>query len=153
MAADHDLSSGLARSAEVVQVLQRAAAENELVVLLVDAWTTQLDQYQAYMREYDRRNEPATGVMVPWSEQDTEAIENAERLYQGLKAAFPLNTIRADDLFRVRIGTSAAFRQELIDVLVKAQSRIFRSGDVGRWSGSEVWPPRPMIQFPDREDD
>ena len=153
VAADHDLSSGLARSAEVVQVLERAAGENELVVLLVDAWTTQLEQYQAHMREYDRRNEPATGVMVLWSEQDTEAIEQAERLYQGLEAAFPLNTIRADELFRVRIGTSTAFRQELIDVLVKAQSRVFRKGDVGRWSGSEAWPSRPMMQFPDREDD
>jgi FxsC-like protein len=153
VAADHDLSSGLARSADVVQVLQRARVDNELVVLLVDAWSAQIEQYQAHMREYDRRNEPATGVMVPWSEQDTEAIDQAVRLYQGLAAAFPLNTIRADELFRVRIGTSAAFRQELIDVLIKAQSRVFRKGDVGRWSGSEAWPPRPMIQFPEREDE
>ena len=153
VAAEHDLSSGLARSADVVQVLQRARMDNELVVLLVDAWSTQIEQYQGHMREYDLRNEPATGVMVPWSEQDTEANDQEVRLYRGLEEAFPNNTIRADELFRVRIGTSTAFRQELIDVLVKAQSRVFRKGDVGRWSGSEAWPSRPMMQFPDREDD
>jgi FxsC-like protein len=153
VAAEHDLSSGLARSGDVLRVLQRARIDNELVVLLVDAWSTQIEQYRGHMREFDLRNEPATGVMVPWSEQDTEANEQAARLYQGIEEAFPMNTIRADELFRVRIGTSTAFRQELIDVLVKAQSRVFRKGDVARWSGSEAWPSRPMMQFPDREDD
>jgi hypothetical protein len=91
--------------------------------------------------------------MVPWSQYDAEATDNAERLYQDLAMAFPRNIIRSDDLFRIRIGTPAAFREQLAEVLVKAQSRVFRSGEVGRWTGNESWTDRPMIQFPDREVD
>lgn len=153
VAADHDLSSRLAESAEVVEVLELAAGRNELVVLLVDAWTTRIDSYRRHLVEYDKRNEPSTAVMVPWSQYDAEATDNAERLYQDLAMAFPRNIIRSDDLFRIRIGTSAAFREQLAEVLVKAQSRVFRSGEVGRWTGNESWTDRPMIQFPDREVD
>jgi FxsC-like protein len=153
VAADHNLSSRLAEAAEVVAVLERAAGRNELVVLLVDVWTTRIDSYRQHMVEYDKRNEPSTAVMVPWSQHDAEAIVNAERLYQDLAMAFPKNIIRSDDLFRIRIGTSAAFREQLAEVLVKAQSRVFRSGEVGRWTGAESWTERPMMQFPDREVD
>jgi FxsC-like protein len=153
VAADHNLSSRLAEAAEVVAVLERAAGRNELVVLLVDVWTTRIDSYRQQLVEYDKRNEPSTAVMVPWSQYDAEATVNAEQLYQDLAMAFPKNIIRSDDLFRIRIGTSAAFREQLAEVLVKAQSRVFRSGEVGRWTGAESWTERPMMQFPDREVD
>jgi FxsC-like protein len=153
VAADHDLTSQLAEAADIVAVLDRAGSRNEIVVLLVDVWTTRFEAYRQHMADYDRRNEPATAVLVPWNQSDAESNANAEQLVQGLVAAFPRNAVRSDDLFRIRIGTSTAFRQELAEVLTKAQSRVFRSGEVGRWTGTESWPERPMMQFPDREDD
>jgi FxsC-like protein len=150
VAAEQDLSSALAEAAEVVRILDRASRRNELVVLLVDVWTTRIESYRQHMVEYDRRNEPSTPVLVPLSREDSEARVNADQLYEDLKSAFPRNTIREDELFRIRIGTSEDFRTQLADVLVRAQGRIFRSGHRGRWTGNESWAARPMMQIPDR---
>jgi FxsC-like protein len=153
VAAGQDLTSQLAEAAEVDRLLDHAAGRNELVVLLVDVWTTRIGSYRDHMNKYDRRNEPSTAVMVPLSRDDDEASEDAEQLYEDLERAFPRNIVRSDDLFRIQIETSSGFREQLADVLVKAQGRVFRSGNVGRSAGSRSWAERPMMQFPDQEVD
>jgi FxsC-like protein len=151
VAANQDLSSGLTEAHDILELLDRASRRNELVVLLVDAWATKLDDYRDYMIAYDRRNEPASAVMVPWSTHDHETLLNAEELHRCLELAFPKNVIRGDDLFRIRIESPERFRAELVEILVKAQGRVFRSGTVGRRAGGDFMIERPLLELPDQE--
>jgi FxsC-like protein len=151
VAANQDLTSGLAEAYGVLDLLDRAAQRNELVVLLVDVWTTKLESYRRYMIAYDLRNEPSSAVMVPWNNSDRETAENSEELRGHLHQAFPRNTIRGDDLFRTYIATSEAFRIELMEILVKAQSRVFRNGPVGRRAGNDSVTERPVLELPNQK--
>lgn len=153
VAASLDLSSGLAEAADVLAVLDRAAGRNEVVVLLVDVWTTRIDEYRSHMLEYDVRNEPASAVMVPWSVLDEETTANTATLYEDLRQAFPRNMRRGGELFRDGIETSASFRDELADVLARVQRTVFRDGRVGRRAGGASTTERPLLRFPDREED
>lgn len=153
VAADQDLTSNLAEAAEVLAILDRAGERNELVVLLVDVWTTRLAAYRRHMLDYDVRNEPSSAVILPWSRLDDETVANSDRLYEYLSQAFPRNIRRDGDLFRDGVETSVAFRDELVDVLTKVQQTIFRDGRVGRRAGGASTSERPILQFPDREVD
>jgi len=151
IAAAQNLTSGLAETHTVVDVLDRATRHNQIVIVLVDAWTTKIETYHRYMLEYDRRNEPCSGVVVPWNIDDGESQDWESFLDDCIRNSFPRNTIRADELFRIRVPDPDAFEAELVDVLIKAQGRIFRSGrvrrDIARRPDGAV--DRPLLEFGD----
>jgi FxsC-like protein len=145
VAAVQNLSSGLARADEIEALLDHASEANEIVVLLVDAWATKLEEYRDPLRTYDRRNEPTSPVMVPWSSSDVEIFERRDELRADLHRTFPRNFARGDALMRPEVTSSEAFEAELTGALVEAQSRVFRFGRVVRRAGGDSVTERPIL--------
>ena len=149
VASARDLTSAL-RSVEqpIAELLAQARRRNEIVVLLVDVWSTSLEPYRRLLADYDERNAPATAVLVPWNAADGETSERSDELRQALCHALPNNTARGDTVYRPSLPTIAAFREALEEVLAEAQARVFKLGAVTRHPGAGRAVERPLLGRP-----
>lgn len=144
--ANQDLTSTVAVArTSILDRCRRARRENSLVVLLVDIWSTRLEPYSGVLREFDARNEPTTGVMFPWNDEDPETSDQSGDLRDDLWRVLPNGMTRSDALFRVEIPTAEAFERMLLEVLAEAQNRLFRFGSVGRWASGAPPAERPIL--------
>ena len=126
-------------------VLERAEENNELVVILIDAWSTRLARYIEPLREYDLRNEPAVVIMVPANGNDPEVVTARAVLAADIKHALPRNFARHDKLFKDQLSSINDFRRALVKSIDEAQLRVVRTGKVPPHAfppGSISSPPR-----------
>lgn len=150
IASSHDLTSTLATAeSSIVDLLAEAKERNEPVVLIVDVWTTKLSPYQAVLIEYDELNVPTSAVMVPLNETDEEIRERFDELRDDLQHAFPNNSARGDDVFKVDIPTHERLQAELEEIFVLMKSRIIQIGNVRRRAGGNRTVERPVLTRPD----
>lgn len=149
IASRKDLTSALETAERsILDILSGARERNEIVVLLVDVWTTTLDPYHEILVEYDERNAPTSAVMVPWNTADPETMEKADELREALRAAFPNNAARRDTVFKPEVTSIEDFESALEEVLAEAQARIFSFGTVARRAGGERVIERPILSQP-----
>jgi FxsC-like protein len=104
-----------------------ARRRGEIVVLLVDAWATQLDELRAVLRATDTGDEGAA-VLVPTNYDDPETNEHRGLLRVAVLAAFPGRGRRPDLTFHPEVTTVDRFDADLAVAIVEAQSRLRRSG-------------------------
>ncbi|WP_261554213.1 TIR-like protein FxsC [Frankia tisae] len=128
VAASQEMSSTIVKLHPGISELLEASRErNEVVIFIVDAWTAMLEPFHSALVEYDRRNEPTTGVLVPWNPHDVETIENAAKLTASLRQTLRNNAVRQDNMFRMEVHSHDDFGKILIQVLTESQARIFSS--------------------------
>ncbi|CAO5159361.1 FxsC C-terminal domain [Frankia sp. AiPs1] len=147
VAARQDMSSNIVALHDGIGALLEASRDrNEIVIFIVDAWSTQLEPFHNALREYDKRNEPTTGVLIPWNLDDPETIQNSILLKHSLQRALRNNHVRQDNL-RAEIHTHEEFDASLFQMLIDTQARIFRSSSSARRPDS---PPRrrPFLDGP-----
>ncbi len=140
-------SSVMPLHAEITELLERSKVRNEIVVFVVDVWTARLEPFRTALIEYDRRNEPTTGVLVPWNPDDAETVQNATELRAALAEALPNNMVRRDVLFRMDIASHEEFTTALVQLLADSQARIFSSRASLRTRDTPVRR-RPLLQGP-----
>jgi FxsC-like protein len=133
---------------ELTERIDRANEHNHVVVLLVDAWATRLAEQRKALRDYDQRNEPTTGVLIPMPSSDRETEDKRTELIGELRGTLSNNDIRRDTLFRWGMPTYDAFDLELQDVLEEAQNRIYRRGRAWRLPSGESPGERPILEGP-----
>ncbi|ONH60067.1 TIR domain-containing protein [Frankia sp. CcI49] len=126
VAARQGMTSAVTRLDDgVADLLERSTARNEIVILLVDMWAAKLDEIRLALTKYDRRNEPTSGVLVPFNPDDLETHENLQHLKETLASALRNNVMRRDRLFREEIRSREEFDRALIQIIVDSQARIF----------------------------
>ncbi|GAA4473473.1 TIR-like protein FxsC [Phytohabitans houttuyneae] len=134
----------------LVQRIGEARRTNQIVVLLVDVWSTMLGEYRQALAECNQLDQnaedPVTAVMVPLSHDDQQAQFHRRQLTDSLRAIFFRRSIHGDDvMFRSSILTYQAFDADLQVVLEAARNRAFTSGTVhNRPTGPSV--SRPILQ-------
>jgi FxsC-like protein len=148
LAADRMVGSEVAEIGEVLDRIERAGRHNELVVLLVDAWSTQLDPYRRILAEADRRGLGTAAVLVPVNHADAETRRNSDELTFRLRQTFRNSTRRPAAVFRSRIETPDGFAADLAHVLEAARNRLFWEGQVHRLPSGESTEERPILRGP-----
>jgi FxsC-like protein len=105
------------------------SAGGRIVVLLVDAWATQIDELRRALVEREVRAAPAEAAMVPRNHEDQETHENWRLLSDGLRSVF-LRRVAAGEAFAFRpdILSHRAFDEDLQVVLEVARNRAFSQG-------------------------
>ncbi|EFC82656.1 hypothetical protein FrEUN1fDRAFT_4229 [Parafrankia sp. EUN1f] len=133
VAAQQGMSSVITRLDDSVSdLLERSKARNEIVILLVDMWAAKLDDFRLALKKYDQRNEPTSGVLVPFNPEDAETRANFQHLKETLTSALRNNVMRQDKLFRTEIRSREEFDQALVQIIVDSQARIFDLQEVLR---------------------
>jgi FxsC-like protein len=148
LAADQALQAEVTALDDVIERIERARAANEIVVVLVDWWITQLESYQEILAEIDHRELGSTAVLVPASRSDPETMENRDELRFGLRNALRRMVDHPDAILRTDIGTQDAFDADLASVIEEARNRLFRFGPTPPPHPQDSHPERPLLRGP-----
>jgi FxsC-like protein len=148
VAAGRRLGAALATIEQLDRCIQLARQHNQVVVVLIDAWSTRLERSRALLKQYDERNEPTTAVLVPWSHTDAETQRNGPTLTESLRQTLANNCLRDDVLFRPRVLTHEAFGADLSVVLEVARNRVFARGNPYRRPSTEHVGSRTILEAP-----
>ncbi|MFI6848765.1 TIR-like protein FxsC [Kitasatospora sp. NBC_00085] len=111
--------------------LDRARENNEVSVLLVDPWAAGAEHYRRALRDFDDRNHPVTGVLVPAGTDDPPEGPARTRLWGGVRDVFPRNWLHRsgpEPLFRVRVQRER-FESELLRTVTVAQNKLLDEAD------------------------
>ncbi|MFF0314232.1 TIR-like protein FxsC [Micromonospora sp. NPDC005252] len=137
-------------AAELAVVREWARAHNQIVVLVVDVWSADLPRYQVSLIGYDRDvNSPRAPVLVPWTAADDAAAGGNRKMWDTLARVLPHHVLHnTRDVWRTEIATSARFQEELEDVLVVEQGRIYRTGTVYQEPPTDGSGLRPILEGP-----
>lgn len=152
IAARRSFESGVVALEDLASRLDTARSKNHIVVLLVDAWITQLDALRHRLAEYNDRDEtdsePATAVMVPGSHDDAETQQHWRQLSEELRGVLYRVAGGDDVMYRSSILTHRAFDEDLQVVLEVARNRLFVKGHVYRRPSGDPPGSRPILQGP-----
>jgi FxsC-like protein len=112
-----------------------AGQQNQIVVLLLDAWVTQLEHAKQALTDYNARtaqgNSPTTAVLIPASKSDNETRQRWPDLSQACREVLD-RLVHDDELYRSAIPTFSLFELGLPEVLEVARNRVYSTGQVKR---------------------
>ncbi|MET7395358.1 FxsC protein [Dactylosporangium sp. NPDC005572] len=149
VAADHLFYSEVVDDVEdIVDVLERADASDEIVVMLVDAWVVRITDYRAALEEVNRHHGPSTAVVVPFSADDPETQRARATLGDALARLLTLRRAWSDRMLRIGPETTEAFEDDLGEVLETARSAAFRSAKVRRVAPGSRARSLPLLDAP-----
>jgi FxsC-like protein len=135
IAESRSLASRVADLEELAERAELASQHNQIVVLLVDAWVTEIEEAAQALTAYNTREirdrEPTTAVLIPRSLDDRETVAHWRRLSEECRRIFQ-RTSDDEELYRSNIPTFQAFEQDLPAVLEVAVNRMFVSGHIQR---------------------
>lgn len=130
---------------KIIGRIEEAECQNKIVAIVVDTWTLYLQQYSAFMCEYDRRNFVNCFVLVPWNNRDDETSVNRSVLVDKMWGTFMRHAVKPDpNCFLDSIGSHDELKKGLSAALNKARARITEKADVMRKaeSGQVIRKPR-----------
>lgn len=143
---------GLSSDASPLPLLSGAgtpAGGNSIVVLLVDAWATQLDDYRQALAEQEIQQAPATAAMIPRNHEDHETHQNWRRLSDGLRSVMLHRVASGEPLaYRADILTHRSFDEDLQVVLEVARNRVFARAAAPDTETSIPRRTRPILEGP-----
>lgn len=147
IAAGQSLNARVIEVHELEECIDRARRDNQIVVLLVDPWSTKMASHREILGRYDARTDQPATVLIPWSTSDIETSSKTPELNMAVRRAFPRNTRRTETTFRQSVLTNESFRSDLLAVLDQSCSRVITNGVLRRSSPGSVGS-RPILEGP-----
>jgi FxsC-like protein len=110
--------------------LQQAERDREIVIILVDAWTVQIQTYRELMRQYDKINFDNCAVLVAWNAPDNETEAYRKTLEQTIEKTFQFKGHKKKNLYyRDSIQSAKALRGALAKTLSRLRVKLIESQD------------------------
>jgi FxsC-like protein len=113
--------------------LTQAAAENALIVLLVDVWSAcRIKKYRDLMQLYDTHTAAHCAALVVWNDQDADIAASKTDFENWLPAIFPVNHSRALPFYHKGIQTVGELETSLRDTLERLRNDIANKAEAFR---------------------
>ena len=105
-----------AKIRDIITRLKEAANQDEIVIVVVDAWSAYLDQYRRFIEQFDAEVTYNQAVLVPWNESDLETVAKSDDLELQVKLLFRAKS-QLPQYFKLRIRSVREFEEILPDLL------------------------------------
>jgi FxsC-like protein len=120
------LRETLPLSKRLLADLRSAEEKNTLVLLIVDPWSLQLEQFRSPLADLDRANLVNCGVIIVWNDQDFETQQKRDELRRGIETTF-LNTLVTEQIyFRDGVNSEADLEKELSAAIESVNRKIMK---------------------------
>jgi FxsC-like protein len=106
----------------------RKGLHRDILVLLVDAWATHVDDLDRALREIGKQDDEAVAVLMPASQEDRETSARRVELRGQVLKSFPSRSSWHDSLFRIGVDSPDEFDADLSVAIAAAQRRAYRRG-------------------------
>lgn len=122
---------------ELTDMIQKSRDRNEVVVLIVDPWTLELEFYSSVMQKYDNFDFFNCSLLIVFNDKDNETKMELPRLELTVKATFVAKSTHEKLMsFRSNVGGMKEFEEELAKTLRYVRNRIIKvSQNIRRVSG------------------
>lgn len=120
---------------DFIERLRRAEDNNNIVVIIVDPWSIQVQSYKNYMRDFDRKDFVNCGVLIPWNDKDDETSQELDKLQAGVHQAFSRKFIFKTYL-RESIRSPEELRQEICNTINEVRGRLLLKAKVQKSAGA-----------------
>ncbi len=113
---------------EIDELLDRARAEERVVVIVVDPWTLLLPRYADLMRRCDRVDLYNCAILIAWNQQDPQTRQEMEALTAEARRTFPSKwSNRPANFYHDAATSREAFSDILATALHRAQNNIIEA--------------------------
>jgi FxsC-like protein len=110
------------------QDLKDAARNNEIVMIIVDAWSIQLDSYRRMIRAYDGVTLLNCALLVPLNETDPETASRRDQLRSAIKQVFQYKSRVSQGMyFQDAIPTVGDLKDGLVKTMTQIRADIINS--------------------------
>jgi len=128
-------------AADLVRRVQDAAAQNNVIAVVVDPCTLELPQYRQWMQDLDAWNTVSCSVVVPWNPQDETVTRFAERLDALIRQSFPARSLNSNPTYFQRIGSLDDMHERMEHVLTELRLNIIRNAEAAQIIDGPLQPP------------
>jgi FxsC-like protein len=111
-------------NAGLIERVRKAAAQNNVIAVVVDACTLEHPMYREYMQQLDAWATAQYSVIVPWNRSDDTMTRFSDRLEALLKTAFPARTAFNNPTYFLRIQTLDDMRDKLASILTELRLKV-----------------------------
>jgi FxsC-like protein len=123
-------------------LVQWAKQYRQLIILLVDIWSANLDQYWRVLREFDNsmgaeQEPPLHPIFVPWSAADSDNFGRDDLLWTTISNTFPASLTRSQGpmiMLHVPLESREKFDGALKSSLAAAEAHLIRTTGSVSWS-------------------
>lgn len=113
---------------DLIANIRAAAKNNRIIIIVIDAWTLEIERYAEVMRQYDELAKVHCAAMVVWNAGDQELASNRTRLVDRLRSIFEYKwSIQDPTEFRHDIETLEDFRSHLRQSIARVHNKIFKN--------------------------
>jgi FxsC-like protein len=132
---------------ELIERIELASRNNQMLILLVDLWAPSLEDHRAVLATYDGYGNPEP-VMIVGNIDDNDTKLNQDTLWaEMLRVLRRTNKGRYDRLYRIDCMTAEQFSSALAETIEVAQNLVLkRAGE--RRSGGRSTRRRPVLEGP-----
>lgn len=130
------------------RTLDLAREANDLVVLLLDPWSTRLPDSRRRLADADRHGLPDAAVLVPVNSADPESEQRREELMFDVKQTLSQFLDRADALYSGRLPNPETFGSQLATALEQGRNRMFRASKPSSSRSGRPAGDRPILGGP-----
>jgi FxsC-like protein len=131
----------LAVRPNLVARVKAAAAQNNLVAVLVDPCSLEIESYRSELRDLDEFASPHYTILVAWNTTDASMARHDERLRLLIRDTFPGHSVAANaTYFQPRIEKLLDFRDQLKRSLAELRAHVHETAEVARKVSSSKAP-------------
>lgn len=136
---------------EYVTYLKNAGSKEEIIVLIIDAWTVRLERYRKFIEEYDSTTVLNSAVIVAYNLSDLETPVGIKSLEDQIRLAFRGKSRQSTDYFYPGVSTPETLEKTLERCITKIRNDITEDRAVRmRIQGPPLpTPPTPGDRQPD----
>jgi FxsC-like protein len=142
------LYSEISFNSRMIRELKAADQRNEIVVLVVDAWTIRIPRYEGILRAFDLSGLLNCAVLIPWNVADEETQDFGRSLQDQLKVTFRAKfSVRDPVVFQDSIYSVEELKVGMRNALTAIKMKIIEFGEAEkRIAGRHI--PQPSIPVP-----
>lgn len=123
---------------KLMERLEQAEKNQEIVIIIIDPWTLRLSNYQNIVKPYDKRNFINCAVLIPWNEHDPETLQARKDLEKDLKNIFIFKTeYKLPVYYRDSILSIKDLKSKLSKTLAEIRLKLIQAGEPRRKAESE----------------
>lgn len=119
------------RLGDIKKVIQQADRDNELVVIIVDVWSTLIERYERELRECDTLLLPNFSVVVPWNDGTPETQSRRQELLDMLQKVFKAKkSVAGSVYYNTGIQSPVTLKRQLTKILRDLKANVLEQGHV-----------------------
>jgi FxsC-like protein len=118
----------LAPGQPLIPALRQAEEDNNLVIIVVDPWSTNIQALKDFIDDFDRVLIENCGVVIVWNQEDPETSYGRPLFDVAIKRGFRRHLELTNMFFRESVSSIEELQQALVDAFLKIRGNIVAEG-------------------------